>query len=174
MSMVELPPAYSDARLIVLMGSTGCGKSTIGIQLARQIDASFIEGDSHHSAQNKAKMKSGVPLTDQDRWPWLQRLANEMSRMEGSVVTSCSSLRKVYRSYIVAHTNEPVLFVYLHGSRELLASRLRSRHGHFMNKELLDSQLSTLEVPDESEFSITVDIDQDPKTIVQSIHNKLK
>jgi len=83
--MVELPLAYSDARVIVLMGSTGCGKTTIGTELARQMDAVFIEGDDHHSAENKAKMNAGIALNDEDRWPWLQQLGEEIARREGPI-----------------------------------------------------------------------------------------
>jgi len=172
--MVELPLAYSDARVIVLMGSTGCGKTTIGTELARQMDAVFIEGDDHHSAENKAKMNAGIALNDEDRWPWLQQLGEEIARREGPVVVSCSALRKVYREHIARNAKEPVLFVYLHGSKDLLASRLRARHDHFMNVDLLDSQLETLEAPDNSEFSFTVDIDQTVQAIVEDIKVQLR
>ena len=167
--MVESQPAYSEARLLVVMGSTGCGKSTVGAALSKQLGATFIEGDDHHSPENKAKMQSGTPLNDEDRWPWLQQIGVLMRTENGTVVTSCSSLRQAYRQHITVHAEEPVLFVYLHGSEALLASRLSSRHGHFMNKDLLKSQLDLLEKPDSSEFSLTISVDQDPHKIVDQI-----
>lgn len=171
--MVESQPAYNEAKLIVVMGSSGCGKSTVGLALSKALDALFIEGDDHHSPANKHKMQSGTPLTDEDRWPWLQRLGELMRAEKGMVVTSCSSLRKAYRQHITVHAKEPVLFVYLHGSEALLASRLSSRQGHFMNKDLLKSQLDLLEEPDVAEFSMTVSVDQDPQEIVSEIAKQL-
>lgn len=167
--MVESQPAYKDARVIVVMGSTGCGKSTIGGAVARQFGTAFVEGDDHHTPENKQKMASGVPLTDADRWPWLEQLSTVFREADGRVVGSCSALKKSYREFITASVNEPVLFVYLHGSKNKLAERLAARKGHFMNTELLDSQLATLQAPDSSEFSLQISIDQSVADIVREI-----
>lgn len=167
--MAELQLAYNDARLIVVMGSTACGKSTIGSALAEQLNAVFIEGDDYHSTENKSKMACGTPLTDEDRWLWLQNLGELMRAQKSRVVTSCSALRKVYRQHIAEYANEPVLFVYLRGSKTLLESRLEGRKNHFMNKALLTSQLETLEIPDSTEFSLSIDIDTDQQTICANI-----
>jgi carbohydrate kinase (thermoresistant glucokinase family) len=167
--MVESLPAYKDARVIVVMGSTGCGKSTIGGALARHFGTVFIEGDDHHTPENKRKMASGVPLTDDDRWPRLEQLSCVFRQTEGRVIGSCSALKKSYRQFITESVGEPVLFVYLHGTKELLAARLSARVDHFMNTELLDSQLATLEVPDSDEYSMQVSIDQPALRIVDEI-----
>ncbi len=171
--MVESQPVFKPSRLYVVMGASACGKSTIGEFLARELDAGFLEGDEYHTLKNKEKMASGQPLTDEDRWPWLAKLASEMHLKQGCVVVSCSALKKSYRQYITSHALEPVLFIYLHGSKELLRSRIEARTDHFMNKGLLDSQLETLEVPDGSEFSVQVDIDQSIERIVSCIRTAL-
>jgi len=175
MSTVESLPAFKDARLLVVMGSSGCGKSTIGNALSKRLNAAFVEGDDHHTPQNKDKMANSIALTDADRWPWLKQLATHMRLGigDGAVVASCSALKKSYRQYITECAEEPVLFVYLHGSSELLASRLAERKDHFMSRALLDSQLATLEVPGRDEFSITVDIDQPVDSIVDDIAHKI-
>lgn len=174
MSMVESRPAYSEVRLLVVMGSSGCGKSTVGGALAQRLEAVFIEGDDHHSPENREKMANSIPLTDDDRWPWLAQLATVMREYQGTVVVSCSALKKAYRDHIGNGAGEPVLYVYLHGSSELLASRLSAREDHFMSKSLLDSQLATLEVPGDDELSITVDIDQHVDSILTEILGKVR
>ena len=155
------------------MGVTGCGKSTVAQALAQQLHAVFIEGDNHHSATNKAKMSAGVPLEDADRWPWLATVANAMRQAPGGTVLSCSALKRVYRDYIYSIVAQPVLFVYLHGSREVLSARLANRQGHFMSKALLDSQLATLEQPNDDENSITINVDSTISNIVDAIEKKL-
>jgi carbohydrate kinase (thermoresistant glucokinase family) len=142
------------------MGSSGSGKSTIGQVLSQKLGASFVEGDDLHTAENKAKMASGSPLTDDDRWPWLMHLGDRLGQSEGKVIASCSALKKVYRRCISDHANEPVLYVYLHGSENVLATRLFNRKNHFMNAALLESQLDTLEEPGPDEFSVSINIDQ--------------
>jgi len=172
--MVESQPAYKDVRLLVVMGSTGCGKTTIANALANRLGASCIEGDEHHTPENKLKMSEGTPLTDEDRWPWLLDLARVMQSAKGMQVVSCSALKKSYRRYIRDNANEPVLYIYLHGSRELLSTRLANRTDHFMNTALLDSQLATLEIPEEDEFGIQVSIDQSVEKIIDEIHSTLR
>jgi len=156
------------------MGTTGCGKSTIGEGLSQCMNAAYLEGDDFHSAENKEKMAAGIALTDDDRWPWLKTLSDAMRGSRGKTVTSCSSLKRSYRDFITTNAKEPILFVYLKGSRELLASRLSERQGHFMNTGLLDSQLETLEPPQNDECSLTVDINATVEDIIEIIETPIK
>ena len=170
---------YANARLIVVMGTCGCGKSTIGELVAQRCNADFIEGDSLHTLKNKAKMEQGIALTDEDRWPWLAALGEAMranptcTGHSEKIIASCSALKRSYRELITKSANEPVLFVYLQGSKELLQSRLSGREGHFMDANLLDSQLDTLETPSIDEFSFTVDIDASIADLVDQIVFKI-
>lgn len=161
--------SYRNTRLIVMMGATGCGKSTIGEGLSQRMNAEYLEGDNFHSAENKEKMVAGLALTDEDRWPWLTTLSDAMRTSGGKTVTSCSSLKRSYRDFITSRTQEPVLFVHLHGTRELLASRLSERQGHFMNTGLLNSQLETLEPLENDELGFTVDINTTVDDIIENI-----
>ena len=165
--------SYRNTRLIVVMGTTGCGKSTIGECLSQRMNAAYLEGDDYHSADNKEKMAAGIALTDDDRWPWLKALSDAMRISRGKTVTSCSSLKRSYRDFFTANAKEPVLFVYLKGTRELLAFRLSERQGHFMNTGLLDSQLETLEPPEKDEFSLTVDINATVDDIIENIETTI-
>ena len=154
------------------MGVCGCGKSTIGELLAQQLSWAFRDGDDFHSPANVAKMKSGTPLNDDDRLPWLQsirRFMNETEAAGQSTVMACSSLREIYRD-VLGRTQPWVRFVYLSGSRDLLSARMRARSGHYMPPALLDSQLATLEVPTDA---ITVDIAQPPGELVSEIIRRL-
>lgn len=154
------------------MGVCGCGKSTIGGLLAQQLGWAFRDGDDFHPPANVAKMKSGTPLNDDDRRPWLQGIRRFMDETEAagqSTVMACSALREIYRD--VLGRNQPwVRFVYLSGSRELLAERMRARSGHYMPPVLLDSQLAILEVPADA---ITMDIAQPPAELVAEVIRKL-
>lgn len=165
--------AFGQARLIVVMGATGCGKSTIGEKLSQRLNAAYIEGDDFHSALSKAKMAAGIALNDDDRWPWLETLSKTMRNNNGKHVVSCSALKRAYRDCITRNCNEPVLFVHLNGTKELLASRLSIRQGHFMNTDLLDSQLETLEPPQSDEFSFTVDINFSVQEIIEKIEHAI-
>lgn len=169
MSMVESQLAYSDARLIVIMGSGGCGKSTVGRALAAQMGVAYIEGDDFHPPENKAKMSACTPLTDDDRWPWLAQVGELMHSQRGKTIVSCSALKRTYREFLTKTANEPVLFVYLHAQKALLLERVSKRKGHFMDIGLLDDQIATLEKPSADEFSIKVDADTTVDNIVQTI-----
>lgn len=146
-------------RQIVVMGVSGCGKSTIGALIADALGVTFIDGDSLHPIENVAKMAAGEALTDVDRWPWLARVGKELNDSAGNgLVVACSALKRSYRSAILAHAPAAV-FVHLDGTHEVLSSRMEGRTDHFMPPALLESQLATLErlEPDEPGFAADID-----------------
>ncbi len=158
MSMVASPVSSKDfSGAIVVMGVASCGKTSVGELLAENLNARFIEGDRLHPAANVAKMSAGNPLSDEDRWPWLKAIGENLAGNEAAVA-SCSALRRVYREAITKAAQRPVHFIYLHGSRELLERRIGARKGHFMPASLLDSQLRTLEEPAADERALRLDI----------------
>ncbi len=148
-------PLFSDA--IIVMGVTSCGKTSVGEKLAEGLDAPFIEGDSLHPPANIAKMSGGTALNDDDRWPWLQKIGEALQGNKAKVA-SCSSLKKAYREKLSMAAGRPVTFIYLHGSRDLLAARIAARKDHFMPPSLLDSQLATLEPPGQDENALNYNI----------------
>lgn len=150
---------------IVVMGVSGCGKSSVGKRLADHVGCRFVEGDAIHPPANVEKMRLGVPLEDADRWSWLDALGRELAAA-GDVVLSCSALKRSYRQRLRAFAGRPLTFVLLHGTRALLVSRLTGRKGHFMPLSLLDSQLATLELPTGESDVLTIGIDQPPERIV--------
>jgi len=159
--------------VLVLMGVSGCGKSTVAGLLAGQLGWDLAEGDDMHPAANIAKMSAGMPLDDADRWPWLARVAEwiRTRTTEGRPgVVTCSALKRSYRDVL---RGPSVVFVYLAGSRELIARRLTARHGHFMPVALLDSQFATLEPPGPDEQAITVDITGSPASEAMRIRRTL-
>src|SRR5476649_1404329 len=143
---------------LIVMGVSGSGKSTIADRLAERLGWTFEDGDRFHPASNVAKMSAGHPLTDEDRWPWLQAIADEIDRVctagEHAVI-ACSALKRAYRDILV-HGRNDVRIVYLNGTEPLIAGRLAQRKGHFMPPGLLASQFKTLESPDQSEHPVTV------------------
>jgi len=170
-----VPPDPAPCALIV-MGVSGSGKSTIGEQLARRIGWRFEDADSFHPASNVAKMSAGQPLTDEDRWPWLRAIADEIDRASASgerVVIGCSALRRVYRDVLV-HGRNDIRIVYLDGTQALIADRLGQRKGHFMPPGLLTSQFGTLEPPTPDEHAVTVSIDAPVEIVVNDILEKLE
>ncbi|ACC71749.1 gluconokinase [Paraburkholderia phymatum] len=153
--------------ILIAMGVSGAGKTRIGELLAERLKCSFTDGDAFHSAANKEKMHNGIPLTDEDRWPWLRTIRaaiEEKQRAGETAVFTCSSLKRSYRD-ILRDGDRDVCFVYLKGTRELLQERLQTRTGHFFDPSLLQSQLDTLEEPGEDE-AITVSIELTPEEIV--------
>lgn len=139
---------------IVVMGVSGCGKSSFGQALASRLGLAYFEGDALHSAANVRKMRSGTPLTDEDRWPWLDRVAETLKH---PAVVSCSALKRAYRHRIRQGAGGRVAFVHLAGDRALIAERMAARSGHYMPASLLDSQFAALESPGQDE-AITLDI----------------
>jgi gluconokinase len=161
---------------LIVMGVSGSGKSTIGEKLAQRIGWRYEDGDKFHPASNVAKMSAGQPLTDEDRWPWLRAIANEVDRVCDAgehVVIACSALKRAYRDVLV-HGRGDVRIIYLKGTEELIASRLALRKGHFMPPGLLASQFKTLEPPDSSENPVTVSIDASVETIIDDIVRQLR
>ncbi len=151
---------------LVIMGVSGSGKSTVGFRLAGKLRVLFVDGDDLHSARNKKKMAEGLPLTDEDRAPWLDAIGAVLA--QGPVVVACSALRRSYRDRL--RKAVPALrFVYLCGSPALLAARVAGRSHAFMSPKLLDSQLATLEVPDADEGALTIDVALPPAEIVARV-----
>jgi ribose 5-phosphate isomerase A len=146
--------------ILVLMGVSGAGKSTVARELAARLGWSFEEGDALHPAANVAKMQAGIPLTDADRQPWLKRVAawidDQRAKKQSGIIT-CSTLKRSYRQIIIGDRPE-VRLIYLRGGRDLIAQRLAGRDGHFMPASLLQSQIDTLEEPQPDEDPLTVDV----------------
>ncbi|AOJ23864.1 MULTISPECIES: gluconokinase [Burkholderia] len=160
--------------ILIAMGVSGAGKSLIGEMLAERLSCSYTDGDAFHSAANKEKMHNGIPLTDDDRWPWLRTIRaaiEEKQRAGETAVFTCSSLKRSYRD-VLRGTDTDVRFVYLKGSFEVLQERLKSRTGHFFDPSLLKSQLDTLEEPGPDE-AIEVSIELTPERIVDQVMLKI-
>lgn len=162
--------------VLVIMGVSGSGKTTVGALLAGRLGWDFAEADDFHPAANIAKMRRGIPLDDADRLPWLRAIAAQIDRWraEGKKgVVTCSALKRRYRDIIVGDRTG-VRLVYLKGDRELVAHRLAARHGHFMPATLLDSQFADLEEPGPEERPIVVSIGDPPHALVERIVAALK
>jgi gluconokinase len=161
---------------LIVMGVSGSGKSTIASSLAGRLGWSYEDGDKFHPASNVAKMRGGHALTDEDRWPWLQAIADEIDRVcrtgEHAVVAS-SALKRAYRDILV-HGRSDVRIIFLEGTQELIAGRLALRTGHFMPPGLLTSQFATLEPPLPDERAIVVSIDASVEAIVDDITRQLQ
>jgi gluconokinase len=157
--------------VIVVMGVTGAGKTTIGSLFAKQMGWEFADADSFHSAANKAKMHQGIALTDADRTPWLQAMHDAIVQwiaQNKNVVLACSALKHTYRDELRA--GPEVKFVYLRGAQELISERLEHRHGHFAGESILANQFAVLEEPNDA---IAVDINATPEEIVGEIRKRL-
>ena len=156
---------------VVVMGVSGCGKSTVASKLAERLGWSLAEADSFHSPANVGKMRSGTPLTDEDRWPWLDAIAtwiDEQRAKGNSSVVACSALRRVYRERL-SSGHDDVRFVYLRGDYDVIASRLAGRTGHYMPPSLLASQFQTLEEPGSDENPLVMDVERPIDEIVDAI-----
>ena len=160
--------------ILIIFGVSGAGKTTVGKLLARELGWSFIEADDFHPAANIEKMRSGHPLTDKDRWPWLEQLRQQIERSFSAgenAVLACSTLKRAYRDRL--RVSDEVKFVFLSGDYALVEKQLRSRHGHFMNAALLQSQFDDLEEPKADENVLTIELGPTPEEIVERIEAKL-
>ncbi|MCB1071661.1 MAG: gluconokinase [Chlamydiia bacterium] len=153
---------------LVLMGVSGCGKTAIGLELSKILNIPFYDADDFHSAENKEKMSHGIPLTDDDRLPWLKTLADLLKEKSG-LILGCSALKESYRK--ILRVSPDVQFIYLKGSYQLIHDRLKKRHGHFFDPHLLKSQFADLEEPKDA---IVVDISPSISKITESILQKLE
>jgi gluconokinase len=154
------------------MGVSSSGKSTVGAALAERLGAPFLDGDGYHPPENVEKMRSGTPLTDDDRWPWLERLAealHQAANQNGFAIGACSALRRSYRDFMTNAAAEPVLFVYLEGTKDVIGKRIRDRVHDYMPASLLDSQFATLEVPTPDENAIAVPVTETVDQIVDRV-----
>lgn len=163
MDSQNIGKSLKPARLIVIMGVSGSGKTTVGAAVGKALEVPFLDADDYHPAANVEKMSHGIPLTDADRWPWLDSLGHalrEAADAAGAAVSACSALRRAYRERLIATAGEPILFVLLDGSHETIARRIAARKDHYMPPALLDSQFETLErpEPDENAMVLTVDL----------------
>jgi gluconokinase len=159
--------------IVIVMGVTGCGKSTVGALLAQDCGWDFHDADGFHPAENVAKMKRGAPLDDEDRWPWLERINAfliESEQQGQSLVLACSALKQVYRDRL-ARGCTATRFVFLDGDRELIRARIAGRQGHYMNPKLLDSQFAILERPQDA---LRLDIAENPSELVRCIRERLE
>ena len=161
--------------VVIIWGVAGVGKTTIGELLAQELGWKFYDADDFHSAANIDKMQRGIPLTDEDRQPWLETLRKviEQSLAENdNAVLACSALKQKYRDRL--RVSEQVKFVFLRGSRDRIAEQLKRRRGHFVDPKLLDSQFADLEEPKPSEHAVTVELGDDPPELVQKIKASLR
>ncbi len=158
------------ATVFVIMGVSGCGKSSVGVALAERLGCPFYDGDDYHPPENVAKMASGIPLNDADRYPWLAKLHDMIGKhldAGETAVVACSALKKKYRRQL-RKGNDGLQFVYLKGSFELVWLRMTARQGHYMKAEMLRSQFKTLEEPDGDE-ALVIGIENDVESIVEVI-----
>ena len=160
----------------VMMGVSGSGKTTIAQGVAQRMGWKLLEGDKFHPPANIEKMSHGIPLTDEDRWPWLHAIAAEIDALRARgepAVVACSALKRAYRDVLAANRPDVVL-VYLRGDKDLIAARMAARKGHFMPPALLDSQFATLEEPGPDEHPITVSIAPPAQAIIDEVVRQLK
>jgi gluconokinase len=167
--MPPYPQPRSAPPVIVIMGVAGSGKTSIGEMLAARLGVPFRDADEFHPASNRAKMAAGTPLTDDDRWPWLDAIGRALHDANASLVVTCSALKRAYRDRLRQAAARRVVFVYLTGSRATIAARMTGRRGHFMPPSLLDSQFATLEPPDPDEQAITVSVEPPLDAVVAAI-----
>jgi gluconokinase len=165
-----------DISVLVVMGVSGSGKSTIAAMLAHRLHWLYEDGDWFHPKRNIEKMHHGEPLTDQDRWPWLHAIADwiDATRKSGNHgIVACSALKRAYRDILIGNGRSDVRLVYLKGDQDLIAQRIAARADHFMPPKLLDSQFAALEEPKADERPITVSVVPHPREIVETIAGKL-
>lgn len=172
MSMAASPLHFNREPIVVVMGVCGCGKSTVGKLLAERLNLPFLEGDEFHPESNVNKMAQGIPLTDEDRSPWLATLGKaiaDQADQHGGAIASCSALKRNYRKLLEDEIGSPMIFAFLDGSRETLIERMTARQDHYMPASLLDSQLADLETPGPDEAAIYCSIEEPAQKIVDAI-----
>jgi gluconokinase len=160
--------------IVIVFGVSGAGKTTVGKLLAEDLDWRFLEADDFHPRSNVEKMRNGRPLTDEDRWPWLERLREQITRClaaKENAVLACSALKRSYRERL--RVSDDVKFVFLHGDYALVEQQLRRRHDHFMNPVLLRSQFADLEEPEPDEDMLVVELGRAPRELVEEIKARL-
>lgn len=160
--------------IVIIFGVSGAGKTTVGKMLAQQLGWRFLEADDFHHAANINKMRGGHPLTDEDRWPWLAQLRQQIERSLAAgenAVLACSALKRAYRDLL--RISDEIKFVFLRGGYALTEKQLRSRRQHFMNPALLQSQFDDLEEPQPGEDVLSIELGQAPEQIVQEINTNL-
>lgn len=176
MSMAALPFRFNQRPVVVVMGVCGSGKSTVASTLAARLDLPFLDGDDFHPKANVDKMSRGIPLADEDRWPWLSILGSAMRKAaeeRGGVVATCSALKQIYRTHLSDAVGLPMVYALLDGSRETLLKRMQARKDHYMPPSLLDSQLAILEWPGPDEPVLTLSIEPAVDTIVDELESSL-
>jgi len=165
--------ANAHTGLYVVMGVSGCGKSSIGAPFAKALGIDFVEGDDYHPPENVRRMSSGIPLTDEDRAGWLQALAERIRAAKDAgkgLVVTCSALKRAYRDILRAGARPaPLRFIYLRGSRSAIAERIGARRGHFMPPALLDSQFEALEEPTPDEDAWVCDVSKTSQEIIADL-----
>ena len=160
--------------IVIVFGVSGAGKTTIGKLLAKRLGWRFLEADDFHPRANIEKMRDGLPLTDEDRWPWLKLLREQIERSlaaNENAVLACSALKRRYRERLRVSDN--VKFVLLRGDYALVEKQLHSRRGHFMNPDLLQSQFADLEKPESDEDAVTIELGRTPEELVEEIKARL-
>ena len=173
------------APVVIVMGVCGCGKNVVGERLAAAAGGTFFDADDYHATEMVAKMARGEPLTDEDRWPWLQRLHEEIiapaivEREENAgsppAIVGCSALRRVYREKLRGETPSGwVCFVHLKGSEELITRRMEQRQGHYMKQGMVASQFAILEPPQQDECALEIGIERSPDEIAQEVLSEIR
>ncbi|MDC7221198.1 MAG: gluconokinase [Spirochaetales bacterium] len=160
--------------VILIMGVSGCGKTTVGELTAQALGWPYLEADSFHPEENLRKMSGGTPLTDEDRWPWLEAIRQKIAafqRRGESAVFTCSALKESYRQFLGEGLGKPIEWVYLKGSYETIRERMASRKGHYFKSDMLKSQFDALEEPD---YGLILSIDDSPEQLSRAIVNHLK
>lgn len=176
MSTAASPRPSEPARIIIVMGVSSSGKTAVGKALARRLHAPFLDGDGYHPPANKEKMRAGIPLTDEDRWPWLETLAlalREAAETKGVAIGACSALKRSYRDFLKSKAGLPLLFVHLHGEKAVIAKRIARRQHEYMPASLLDSQFATLELPAPDENVLTMSVLDPVETIADKVAKSL-
>jgi carbohydrate kinase (thermoresistant glucokinase family) len=170
----EMPKSWDRLLRGIVMGVAGCGKTSVGTALAGFVEATYLDGDDLHPAANIEKMSAGIPLDDEDRWPWLDLIGGRLRDADGPVLIGCSALKRAYRDRIRMCAATPVVFIHLEGSRDVIERRMKAREGHFMPPSLLRSQFDTLEDLQADEAGFAVDIDQPREAVVKDSLQNLR